>query len=402
MRRRAAVVAIALCPLTALLSAAPAGASTPSWQQLTLSSKASSVYWTNVSCWAQQDCLVVGAHSRGFTLDQRGAAVRLTGQRRLRGPLSCIDARWCMATGWTLSKTYAQRWTGRRWSSSTKVHSGNPYGPLPLTVTCPSKRSCFAAGTLGLQTKVDCPVTSTTGYCDTAEPILLHWGGHSWKQVSNLPLPVPIVPRVPVVTNGPIVALGAITCAGNRSCELLGEWWDGSTPTHTTLFADRWNGHVWKLMRVPTPRRGAVAEVNSVSCVAADSCLAVGDYRRNHRRFPLAFRWNGQKWSFAQSRPPDHLRAVIPVAVSCVHHGPCTAVGDEKVARHHPFQPFAERWHAGHWKVESVPVPPLLSRRKGAALDSISCPAAGFCEAVGTYGFKSDGTSYGAFIDRYS
>jgi hypothetical protein len=98
--------------------------------------------------------------------------------------------------------------------------------------------------------------------------------------------------------------------------------------------------------------------LNGVSCTAAGACTAVGSFYTSAAgpQRTLAEHWDGRTWQIQRTAVPDGELA----GVSCLAAG-CVAVG----------QP-AQVWTGGRWRTAG-----------GAALTSVSCVSATWCQAVG-------------------
>jgi hypothetical protein len=166
-------------------------------------------------------------------------------------------------------RTLILHWNGHRW---TRVPSPNPGGSArsqQLTgVAGVSRRNAWAVG------------FHNNGSFDKST--ILHWNGHSWKQVKS-PNPG---------TRGNFLQGVRATSAGNA-------WAVGSTYNGTadsTLIV-HWNGSAWK--RAKTPDQGGSAHNNDLLAITATSAKdawAVGAYDSGAGLRTLALHWNGSAW----------------------------------------------------------------------------------------------------------
>ena len=132
------------------------------------------------------------------------------------------------------------------------------------------------------------------------------------------------------------------------------------------------------------PAAGIVqANVNDVSCSAADACTAVGDYQNGvSASVPLVMRWNGKTWVM-QRAPAGGDISTFLFGVSCPSVSYCLAVGQTEVPSSvlpNPT-PFAEQWNGTRWTV--LPSVPGRSASVGYLWD-VSCPSARSCQVVGS------------------
>jgi hypothetical protein len=102
--------------------------------------------------------------------------------------------------------------------------------------------------------------------------------------------------------------------------------------------------------------------LNGVSCASAANCTAVGEYYQTARgpERTLIERWDGTAWQVVPS-PGDGRDGTLD-SVSCPTATSCTAVGS-----------LIMGWNGGTWKVE----------RRSSPFTSVSCTAPGSCTAVG-------------------
>ena len=75
--------------------------------------------------------------------------------------------------------------------------------------------------------------------------------------------------------------------------------------------------------------------------------------------------------------------------VSCASPTNCTAVGDYYRTASGPQPTLIERWNGTAWRVEPSP-----STGRGSTLDSVSCPSATSCTAVGSLIIGWNGVSW--------
>lgn len=76
---------------------------------------------------------------------------------------------------------------------------------------------------------------------------------------------------------------------------------------HRVPLAETRNGKAGAPSTLPTLKGGTGVIINGVSCVAAKSCVAVGEYFTPTGADPLAESWNGSKWTTAKPPMPGQL-----------------------------------------------------------------------------------------------
>ena len=146
-----------------------------------------------------------------------------------------------------------------------------------------------------------------------------------------------------------------VSCLGRSFCLAVGGFESANDKRSFTL-AERRDGARWQV--TPTPNRANVDQLNSVSCVSAHWCMAVGEYfNRSSAGFALAELWNGKRWSITPARDPGHFLLTEFSGVSCVSRRDCEAVGsyDDAVT-------LAEHWDGRHWTVQQTPSPLVDNR----------------------------------------
>ena len=140
----------------------------------------------------------------------------------------------------------------------------------------------------------------------------------------------------------------------------------------------------WKLQPSPNATLPG-GELESVSCSSATACTAVGsDLNTAGIHVTLAERWNGSTWQRQHTPNPavDTAPGVRPdlTGVSCPATGFCVAVGAYNLG--FTQVTLAEGWNGQRWTSQRFPAPAGAS---SAALSQVSCTSARFCEAVGSY-----------------
>ena len=144
------------------------------------------------------------------------------------------------------------------------------------------------------------------------------------------------------------------SCASARACIAVGDWAGGTGPF--AALAEAWNGSSWRLLATPTPAGASFAQLDSVTCSAANACTAVGSYAKSFGRdLPLAERWNGTRWEIQATPAPAGAAPAHLFGVSCPAANACTTVGSYVLLGPRDI-PFAEAWTGTRWKI--LPVHP--------------------------------------------
>jgi hypothetical protein len=221
-------------------------------------------------------------------------------------------------------------------------------------VSCVSASSCYLAGAEG-------------------KSAFMHFDG---RRLSARPAP----PFGPQINSD----LESLACTSARFCMAVGD--RGGLPAT----ADRWNGNRWSVTPVPVhvPASSMHAKFGlsgliSVACPSSSMCLAVGgwyafDSHRLAAQGQIVVRWNGTRWSTV-TVPVKHA---VLLSVACASTDDCVAFGGH-VASHlrGVVRPISMRLHDGHWSPLAFRTPRGVTKLDP---NSVSCPAAGACVAVGS------------------
>jgi hypothetical protein len=168
------------------------------------------------------------------------------------------------------------------------------------------------------------------------------------------------------------LVLSSVSCAGPDDCMAVGRY-TGAGGRWGTL-AERLVGHRWSVSpTVQPPGAGPsyAAELSSVSCLSASSCVAVGDYYYDSRDKAIAEVFAHGHWTMSPVLSPGRKTTTL-VSVACQVGPACTAVGYV-----YPTGAIAESLRNGRWSLSTAP------SHYAVDLATISCPATGWCLAVG-------------------
>lgn len=293
-------------------------------------------------------------------------------QSSLRG-VACPDSVSCIAVGSYATSPIAnhtlslsEQWDGRGWSvlpsaspaSDTEFHS----------IACPLAKFCVAVGFAG-------PAGNASG--DRA--LIEGWSGDTWLVEAGVPAGQPS-------------DLESVACPAPDSCWAVG-YEEGAHVGLPNALIEHWDGTAWSRVHVPTLPGTFTSELNGVSCVANDLCLAVGSYGDTlDDDYPdartLAERWDGKQWTALPGPNPATGNHDVLLGVTCQQRGVCVAVGD--YSRNGSFyhaddQALVAEWGSGSWTAISSPTAGSGSESQ---LQAVACPRAVKCVGVG---FRSVG-----------
>ena len=273
--------------------------------------------------------------------------------------VSCVTPTDCVAIGAVGTGKSIARWNGAKW-----ILSSIPYGPTSLNdVTCTSASNCIVVGWTG------------------TEPFAASWSGTSWKQLN-------------AESFGGTTRLSAISCTSSTACMAVGS--TASEGAGEGPFAESWNGVNWTILATPEVRDGSFL---SVSCTSQESCVAVGvgtgGVPGQEESEPLAESWDGSAWTI--DSPPEYPEGKYGglESVSCFAADGCMAVGGtghrvDGEIEETDVGTTAELWSGASWKRLAT-----ASARHfhSSGLNSVSCTSAVSCTAVGTPGEYDDTTA---------
>jgi hypothetical protein len=246
----------------------------------------------------------------------------------------------------------AQRWNGTSWSSQTMATPAGASQVMPRAITCLSASDCYAVGSY---------YTTTSAY----KPLAEHWNGTAWS-----------VQTTPAFTVG--AWLVGISCTTTSQCTAVGYHTDPTFAHENMTWAMRWNGTSWSTQTTPNPAGYGSAELSSVACTSATSCLAVGQWTDGPTIVygTMTMSWNGTTWTLlTTAQPPAGPARPNLASVSCSSAAACTAVGGYGGIDGSSGS-VIERWNGSTWTVQTNPSP-------AGDLHSVSCPTATKCVAVG-------------------
>jgi hypothetical protein len=332
-----------------------------------------------VSCMSASSCVAVGSSSRGAgALAYRTLVESWNGSawsvvpspsrfavNSLNG-VSCTSASACTAVGLTYRrtaepKTLIESWNGSAWSI---VRSPNPaprsrFGIDSLFgVSCISASACTAVGSYQR---------------DSRKPrtLIESWNGSAWSVVPS---------PSPGGRHRVQEYLQAVSCTSATACIAVGGY---QTRHAVKTLVESWNGTTWSVM--PSPNKGSiVTALYGVSCTAADACAAIGHYSNSVTGLQsMAESWNGSTWSIVPlpNEPGEQLSLLT--SISCTAADDCVAVGGYGGTLVRPGgSTLAESWDGSTWSI--VPTPNVAGAKTTDGLSGVACASAALCMAVGS------------------
>ncbi|HEV2375578.1 MAG TPA: hypothetical protein VGS19_25875 [Streptosporangiaceae bacterium] len=284
--------------------------------------------------------------------------------------VTCLSGSDCTAVGFFTarkgslrSETLAESWNGTKWSVVPSPSTG---GSDYLTgVSCVSDSDCTAVG-----------VHNLDNVAGTVKTLTESWDGTAWSVV-------------PSPNSGKVDQLEGVSCVSGTDCVAVG--FSRATPLASSqTLIESWDGTAWSV--VPSPSLGTDDTLNSVSCLSASDCTAVGFYdAANDLDIALIESWDGSTWSVVPS-PSTGISDDLN-SVDCVTATDCVATG--QAFPNGVGATLIESWDGTAWSV--VPGPSI--RGTFDSLDGVSCVSATDCTAAGSANKNSlieswDGTSW--------
>jgi hypothetical protein len=220
------------------------------------------------------------------------------------------------------------------------------------------------------------------GVANNQAPPAYSWDGTNWT-LTHLPTP-PLGPG----------QLNAVSCYNAQRCMATGSQTSNGAPVPLT---EQRYGSSWRLETAPMPSGQTEAELTSVSCPAANWCMATGPETApgtsGFVTAGLAEDWNGSDWTIVPM--PLVGSSTYVNRVSCTSASFCVAVGSSDNSANDESA-VIETWNGTSWSSQQAP-PPLRGAADGSGLNGVSCSAANACTAVGFY-VTAEGADNAAII----
>jgi len=253
------------------------------------------------------------------------------------------------------------------------------------TISCSSDGNCAAVG-----------VYTPNGGTEDANSMAVAETNGTWGRA--------IQPAPPANGQAGSVALNDVACAPGDVCTAVGSYQD-TTSDGQAMVVSETNGVWGAATEIATPANGDTfpeAWLSAISCGAAGSCAAVGTYQAYSSSLsiyglaPLAVSETGGHWGVAvgltiPSAPNMYYGQLT--AVSCPPTGACVATG--QTGSSDVVQDFATSGTGAGWSDGTVLTGPSGAGADTMYLQSLSCPAAGDCSAVGWDQTSSPGVNPG-------
>jgi hypothetical protein len=280
--------------------------------------------------------------------------------------VSCGSTRACLAVGSTyatdgtgVTPTTARAWDGKKWRSFRVPVPEGGKGAELQQASCPSATACVAVGDY-----------VTNGQTDDARFYAMTWNGTALRATAPVPLP----------KGDDFAYLQAVSCVTARDCVALGYASDAAGDN--VNIAEHWNGATWAMRVQPAAIGRNELQLNAIDCLSATRCEVAGQLTpSNSDTFGLFFgTWNGRSLDVQKAPLPAGAHMAIVAALSCAAWNHCAATGLSQITST-TMHSFAETWDGRAWTATTLAAP------KGAPVSwvsGVSCPSARLCVAVGS------------------
>jgi len=324
--------------------------------------------------------------------------------------IACPSPSFCVAVGQYSdasgdSQGLIETYTGT-WSGQTANYPVAPSGLVEANlqaVACTSTTVCVAVGYYNPTNGDRLPLIDVlTGTTWSAVPVTLPIG-----PPAAFPNPEVEVPSISCPAAGSCVAVGAydtVTSSGNALVTglILSQGATGWTTSEAPLAGLSPGANTSSVA-------GLLDALQSVSCTAVGSCVAVGGYKDTNPYYQgLIETLSGSTWT-AQTAPTSPLVTAtdpyvdlggvscVPSAspISCVATGIYSPTNPASASAPTPIAGLLETLSGTAWTAAAAPMTnltPTPATTPDVLFGGVSCPAVGSCVAVGSYEDNSTGT----------
>ena len=270
---------------------------------------------------------------------------------------SCANSVQCMAVGITLNNIgsngtdtpLVEVWNGSSWMLGPQPPVPTAAGGGLFDVSCVSGSDCWAVGA----------VVDVDGDGNPTAALIENWNGVSWSMIPS-----------PAVTGPGVVGavLQGVSCVSAASCVAVGFSTD-DTGANLHTVTEQWNGLAWSL-GLSADTGQAFDQLNSVQCVSAGDCWAVGNAgpaQQDPNFLPiypgavgdqgLIEHWDGSAWSLSPSVTESSPNGGYLNGITCVGATDCWASGATTDTSGMASGLLLQHWNGEDWTDVSSSVP---------------------------------------------
>jgi hypothetical protein len=325
---------------------------------------------TSVACVSASDCWAVGDGGGTLTEHWDGTSWAIVSSPNTSAAgfdslasVTCVSASDCWAVGGSstdnIYQTLIEHWDGTSWSIVTSANTLPVENNTISSVTCASASECWAVGYYEPR---------GAGSAQAAHTLIERWDGTSWTIVTSAD-----------TSSTQDNLLHGVTCVPASSCWAVGHFYNSGLIQTLT---EHWDGTSWAIVTSPNTSTTLDNELQSVTCVSASDCLAVGYYVGGAgANQTLIERWNGTAWAIVASPNTSATEGNFLTGVACVSASDCWAVG-YYINASNWGQSLIEHWDGTAWAIVGSP---NTSTTQHNILVGVTCTSASDCWAVGEH-----------------
>ena len=168
----------------------------------------------------------------------------------------------------------------------------------------------------------------------------------------------------------------SVSCVSASWCIAVGAYENGGGYNQTLI--ELWDGSNWTIQASPNSSSTDNSYLESVSCVSESWCVAVGYFDPGGTNQTLILEWDGASWSIQSSPNVSPTETNELYSVSCLSASFCVAVGDHYNGNF--LQTLVQTWDGINWSIQNSA---NTSNTETNYLFSVSCLSASSCVAVG-------------------
>jgi len=363
--------------------------------------------------------------------------------------ISCFSAGSCVAIGTYLdsllsNQTYVETLAGTTWSEVALPTLPSWYGSTPGGVSCPAVTDCIAVGSASLRsgavgsfasswngttwTTASLPgplggleagltaISCTSGTAcvaigiDYLSKAAANSGVFAQNFEETLSATTWTASQLAGIHGALQPSIVGISCSAASSCVAVGrlsinnnsQYQNGNGngvfrltfsvtggPSHALV--QRLSGAAWTRSVLVDPAGPPAADLTSVSCATATSCVGVGAYATVTGTGLLVGDLAGGAWNLSQLPSASGVENFLE-SISCPRGPTCIAVGFQVDATRH-WHPMYATDTNGTWVIRDLPSP---VGSQDVELSNVSCSSSTFCLALGSY---DQGGAYRQFFE---
>jgi hypothetical protein len=295
--------------------------------------------------------------------------------------VSCPSAGNCAASGYYLGASNQEVFVvsekNGTWGKAEElpgIAALNQGGVDVSSVSCASPGNCSVGGFYG-------------GASGSLQAFIADETNGTWGQAQE-------VPGTAALNQGGVAGIESVSCPSAGDCSAGGYYTDSSGGSQAFVVSQA-HGTWGTADEVPGTAAlnvGGLADVRTVSCTSPGNCSAGGGYGdvagKYHLQVFVASETDGT-WGTAEEVPGTAALNTggdaALFSLSCASAGNCAAGGLYADSSENSL-PFVVNETNGRWgAAEEVPGTAARFQASYAATESVSCPSAGNCTAVGQY-----------------